>query len=71
MDPVDDFSTFVDIGGSITSFLFSAPFSTQALGVNDLGNTVGNYTTPNGDMFGFLDVDGTFTKLDLLLIAFP
>ena len=38
--------------------------STQALGINNLGEIVGDYSLANGDMFGFLDVGGTFTTLD-------
>jgi uncharacterized membrane protein len=43
---------------------FPGSVSTQALGVNDLGEIVGDHTLANGDMFGFLDRGGVFTTLD-------
>ena len=38
--------------------------STQALGINDQNEVVGDYTVANGDMFGFLDKgQGVFVTL--------
>ncbi len=59
-----NFTAFTDVGGTITSFQALGAVSTQALGVNDLGQIVGDYFTPSGSMFGFVDNGGIFTTLD-------
>jgi len=59
-----DFSAFTDIGGTITPFQFPGSLSSQALGVNDLGNMVGDYIDGKGVMHGFLDDGGLFSSFD-------
>jgi uncharacterized membrane protein len=54
----------LNIGGSITSFQFPGSENTQALGVNDLGEIVGDYVNESGEMFGFLDNGGVFTTIN-------
>ena len=58
------FSAFSDIGGAITSFQFPGSIDTQALGLNNLGEIVGDYVDAGGIMHGFLDDAGAFTTLD-------
>jgi len=62
-DTAGDFSAFTDIGGSITSFQFPGSASTQALGVNNLGDIVGDYIL-GGVMHGFVEDPGMFATLD-------
>jgi hypothetical protein len=57
------FSAFTDIAGAINSFQFPGSVNTQALGVNNLGEIVGDYIL-GGVMHGFLDNAGMFTTLD-------
>jgi uncharacterized membrane protein len=52
------------LGGSITSFEAPGATSTQALGVNDLGQIVGDFVDNMGVMHGFLDIGGVFSTLD-------
>jgi len=59
-----DFSAFLSTEGGLVSFQFPGSVSTQALGINDEGEIVGDYISPGGDMFGFLDKDGVFSTLD-------
>jgi hypothetical protein len=54
----------VDNSGVISTITFPGSVDTQALGVNDLGWIVGDYTLADGNMFGFLDKGGVFTTLD-------
>jgi uncharacterized membrane protein len=54
----------MDVGSTITSFQFPGSLSTQALGVNNLGEIVGDYLDAGGVMHGFLDNLGAFTTLD-------
>lgn len=63
-DNAGDLSAFEDNGGVISSFQFPGSVSTQALGINNLGDIVGDYTAANGDLYGFLDKGGIFTSLD-------
>jgi probable HAF family extracellular repeat protein len=63
-NPGGDFSAFVDKNGAITSFQAPGSVSTQALGINDLGEIVGDYLDASGFMHGFLDSGGTFITLD-------
>src|SRR5271170_2133525 len=63
-DAVGDFAAFVDTTGLVTSFQYPGSTSTQALGINDLGEIVGDYVAGNGNMYGFLDNDGIFTTID-------
>ena len=58
-----DFSAFTDKGGVITSFQFPGSISTQALGINDMGEIVGDYIK-GGQMFGFLDNSGVFSTIN-------
>jgi hypothetical protein len=58
------FTAFSDTAGKITSFKVPFSVSTQALGINDRGWIVGDYTIANGDMFGFLDKSGRFITID-------
>ncbi len=59
------FTGFVDKSGVVSSLdQFPGSVSTQALGVNDLGEIVGDYTLADGDMFGFLDKGGVFSTID-------
>jgi hypothetical protein len=59
-----NFSAFIDIGGVITSFQAPGAVSTQALGVNDLGQIAGDFVDGMDVMHGFLDSGGVFTTLD-------
>jgi hypothetical protein len=54
----------LDKSGVISSITFPGSVSTQALGVNDLGEIVGDYTLANGDMLGFLDNGGVFSTIN-------
>src|SRR5262249_41488537 len=45
-------------------FQFPGSVDTQALGVNNLGEIVGDYVDTGGVMHGFLDNAGSFTTLD-------
>jgi hypothetical protein len=54
----------LDKSGVISTITFPGSVSTQALGVNDLGEIVGDYTLANGDMFGFLDNGGVFNTIN-------
>jgi PEP-CTERM motif len=60
------FSAFEDIGGTVTSFQAFGSTSTQALGINDLGEIVGDYVDAGGVMHGFLDDAGAFSTIDPL-----
>ena len=59
-----NFTAFVDKLGAITSFQFPGSTSTQALGVNDLGDIVGDYIGADGEMFGFVDSGGKFSTIN-------
>ena len=59
-----NFTAFTDVGGTITSLQAPGAVSTQALGVNDLGQIVGDYLTSGGSIFGFVDIGGIFETLD-------
>jgi hypothetical protein len=52
------------VAGAITSFQVPGAISTQALGVNGLGQIVGDFVDNMGVMHGFLDSGGVFTTLD-------
>jgi hypothetical protein len=54
----------MDVGSTITSFQFPGSLSTQALGVINLGEIIGDYLDAGGVMHGFLDNLGAFTTLD-------
>jgi len=58
------FSAFEDIAGVVTSFQAFGSTSTQALGINNLGDIVGDYVDAGGVMHGFLDANGMFTTID-------
>ena len=62
-DAAGDFSAFEDQAGLITSFQFPGSISTQALGINDLGEIVGDYIL-GGQMFGFLDTPDGFSTIN-------
>jgi hypothetical protein len=56
--------SFVDEGGTIITLdPFSSTFS-QALGVNDMGEIVGSYLSPDGMQHGYIDNNGAFTNFD-------
>jgi hypothetical protein len=55
---------FLDKSGVISSITFPGSVATQAFGVNDLGEIVGDYTLAHGDIFGFLDRGGVFSTID-------
>ena len=59
-----NFSAFIDVAGAIISFQVPGAVSTQALGVNDLGQIVGDFVDGMDVMHGFLDSGGIFTTLD-------
>ncbi|MGH7153102.1 MAG: PEP-CTERM sorting domain-containing protein, partial [Acetobacteraceae bacterium] len=59
-----DFSAFADKGGVITSFQVLHSLSTQALGINDLGEIVGDYVDASGVMHGFVDFGGHVTSIN-------
>ncbi|MGH8319550.1 MAG: PEP-CTERM sorting domain-containing protein [Steroidobacteraceae bacterium] len=63
-DKAGDFAAFVDQGGLPTSFQFPGSTSTQALGINDLGDIVGDYLASDGVMFGFEDIGGVFDTIN-------
>lgn len=48
----------------VSNITFPGAADTQALGVNDLGEIVGDYTLADGNMYGFLDNGGVFTTID-------
>jgi probable HAF family extracellular repeat protein len=63
-DATGDFAAFVDEAGVLSSFQYPGSSSTQALGINDLGEIVGDYVAGSGQMFGFLDDDGVFSTIN-------
>ncbi len=63
-DAAGDFSAFSDTGGAITSFQAFGSTSTQALGINNLGDIVGDYVDAGGVMHGFVDIAGMFSTID-------
>ena len=60
------FSAFEYLAGApmATSFQAFGSSSTVALGINDLGDIVGDYIGADGLMHGFLDANGVFTSFD-------
>ncbi len=48
----------------VTSFQPFGSTSSQALGINNLGDIVGDYFDAGGAMHGYLDVGGAFTSFD-------
>jgi len=48
----------------ISDIAVPGALSTQALGINDMGEIVGDYVATNGNMYGFLLNGGTYTTLD-------
>jgi len=58
------FDGFVDSNGSVSTLVFPGAVSTQALGINNLGQIVGDYVDGAGVMHGFLDANGLFITLD-------
>jgi PEP-CTERM motif len=63
-DGAGDFSSFQDVAGTVTSFQPFGSASSQALGINNLGDIVGDYVDAGGMMHGYLDVGGVFTSFD-------
>ena len=63
-DGLGHFSSFEDMAGMVTSFQPFGALSSQALGVNNLGDIVGDYIDGGGVMHGYLDVGGVFTSFD-------
>ena len=55
---------FLNVGGVITKLDPFGSMSTQALGVNDLGEIVGVYTDAYGQQHGYIDNGGVFTSFD-------
>ncbi|MDQ6708647.1 MAG: PEP-CTERM sorting domain-containing protein, partial [Acidobacteriota bacterium] len=47
-----------------TDLKFPGATSTQALGLNNVGQTVGSYLDMNGGTHGFIDSNGTFQSID-------
>ena len=61
---------FLDTGGSFTSIdvpgaSFQGQATTEAFGINDLGQIIGGFFDPQGDTHGFLDTQGSFTSIDI------
>ena len=54
------FDGFVDTGGAISTLAYPGATSTQALGINDLGQIVGDYVDAGDVMHGSLDNNGDF-----------
>ncbi|HEY2621457.1 MAG TPA: PEP-CTERM sorting domain-containing protein [Acetobacteraceae bacterium] len=63
-DGAGDFSSFADVNGTLTSFQPFGSTSSQALGINNLGDIVGDYVDGTGAMHGYLDVGNMFTSFD-------
>jgi hypothetical protein len=58
------FSSFEDVGGTVTPFQPFGSTNSQALGINDLGDIVGDYFGADGLMHGYIDINGQFTSFD-------
>lgn len=56
---------FLDIGGTFTMLDFPGSVFTQALGLNNHGQVVGDYVDAAGDMHGFLYTVGTANYLSI------
>jgi hypothetical protein len=63
-DAAGDFRAFEDVGGTVTTLAPFGSASAQALGINDLGEIVGDWVDSGGAMHGFLDNAGVFTSFD-------
>jgi uncharacterized membrane protein len=63
-DAAGDLTSFEDVNGMVTSFQPFGSMSSVALGINNLGDIVGDYLDAGGTMHGYLDANGVFTSFD-------
>ncbi|MGH9453164.1 MAG: PEP-CTERM sorting domain-containing protein [Terriglobia bacterium] len=59
-----DSTGFLLDNGTLTNLLFPGSTFTQALGVNNNGETVGFYVDAQGNMHGFVYINGTYTEVN-------